>query len=68
MRTHHVIAIVAVLVVGVVAKQFFFPPIKAEADISHTVSMNVGDIQNGMKLETLSAPKLNDRTFVFDRH
>jgi molybdenum-dependent DNA-binding transcriptional regulator ModE len=34
MRSHHVIAIAAVLVVGFGTKQFFFPPVKAVADLA----------------------------------
>jgi len=33
MRAHYVIAVVAVLVIGLGAKQYFSPPIKALADI-----------------------------------
>jgi uncharacterized protein len=40
MRMHHVIAVVAVLIIGVGAKQFFSPAKIAEADI-RAVSVNV---------------------------
>jgi hypothetical protein len=40
MRIHHVIAVVAVLIIGVGAKQFFSPARTAEADI-RAVSVNV---------------------------
>jgi ABC-type phosphate transport system auxiliary subunit len=33
MRAHHVIAVVAVLVIGLGAKQYFFPPPFAEAAV-----------------------------------
>jgi LysR family hydrogen peroxide-inducible transcriptional activator len=36
MRTHSVTAVVAVLVIGLGANQYFFPPMQAEADL-HTV-------------------------------
>jgi hypothetical protein len=39
MRAHHVIAVVAVLVIGVGAKQYLPSPIKAEANIP-SASMN----------------------------
>jgi hypothetical protein len=37
MRAHHVIAVVAVLVIGFGAKQYFFPPMKAEADVNPSI-------------------------------
>ena len=40
MRIHHIIAVVAVLIIGVGAKQFFSPARTAEADI-RAVSVNV---------------------------
>ena len=40
MRMHHVIAVVAVLIIGVGAKQFFSPAKTADADI-RAVSVNV---------------------------
>ena len=40
MRIHHVIAVVAVLIIGAGAKQFFSPARTAEADV-RAVSVNV---------------------------
>jgi cytoskeletal protein RodZ len=40
MRIHHVIAVVAVLIIGVGVKQFFSPAKTAEADI-RAVSVNI---------------------------
>jgi hypothetical protein len=40
MRMHHAIAVVAVLIIGVGAKQFFSPAKTAEADI-RAISVNV---------------------------
>jgi len=39
MRTYHIIVVAVVLVVGFGAKQFFFSPMKAKADVP-SVSMN----------------------------
>lgn len=66
MRIHHVIAVVAVLVVGLGAKQFFFPPVKAEADINPSVSMNVLQMHHDININNLPVQKMQDMTFVFD--
>lgn len=66
MRVHHVIVVVAVLAVGFGAKQFFFPPMKAEADISPSFSMNVLQIHHDINVKTLPVQKMHDMTFVFD--
>ena len=63
MRKHHVIAVLAVLLIGVVAKQFFFPPRAAEAD-PHSATLDIRQMQ-------LDRPKSSgaedaDMTFVFD--
>ena len=65
MRTHHVIAIVAVLVGGFGTMQFFFPSVKAEAHINPS-GMNVLQMQSDMDTKSLPALKMNDMTFVFD--
>jgi len=68
MRAHHVIAVVAVLVVGLGAKQFFFPVTEAEADI-HAVpsaSMDVLQMHNDHpNRNNLPVQKVHDMTFVF---
>ena len=66
MRAHHVIAVVVVLVVGFGAKQFFFPPVKAEADINPSVSMNVLQMHRDTNMNNLPVQKMRDMTFVFD--
>ena len=66
MRAHHVIAVVAVLVVGFGAKQFFFPPMKAEADINPSISMNVLQMHQATNMQNLPVQKMHDMTFVFD--
>ena len=68
-RAHHVIAVVAVLVIGLGAKQYFFSPMQAEADI-HAVpsaSMNVLKMHiDHPNRNNLPSQKMNDMTFVFD--
>ncbi len=67
MRVHHVIAIVAVLVVGIGAKQFLFPPKQANADIQAIPSASVDVLQMHRDMDTKSLPvqKMNDKTFIF---
>src|SRR5664280_825337 len=66
MRAYHVIAVVAVLVVGFGAKQFFFPPMKAEADINPSISMKVLQMHQDTNMQNLPVQKMHDMTFVFD--
>ena len=66
MRAHHVIAVVAVLVVGFGAKQFFFPPMKAEADVNPSISMNILQMHQDKNMQNLPVQKMHDMTFVFD--
>ena len=68
MRAHHVIAVIVVLVIGIVAKQLFFPAEKAEADINApSVSMNVLQMHIDHPNRTnLPIQKMRDVTFVFD--
>ena len=68
MRAHHVIAVVAVLIIGLGAKQFLFPATEAEADI-HAVpsaSMDVLQMHNDQpNRNNLPVQKVHDMTFVF---
>jgi hypothetical protein len=67
-RTHHVLAVVAVLVVGLGTKQYFFPPMEAEGS-PHAVpsaSMNVLQMHRDINMQNLPVQKVNDMTFVFD--
>lgn len=68
MRPHHVIAVIAVILIGFGAKQYFFPPMEAEADI-HAVpsaSMNVLQMHRDIDTKSLPVQKMRDMTFVFD--
>lgn len=66
-RAHHVIAIVAVLVIGLGVKQFVFPPQQAAANINAvpSASMNILQMHRDIDIKSLSVQKMNDRTFVF---
>jgi hypothetical protein len=67
-RKHHVIAVLAVLVIGLGAKQYFFPPIKAEANIHAVPSagMNILQMHRDINVKTLPVQKMHDMTFAFD--
>jgi hypothetical protein len=67
-RAHHVIAVLAVLVIGLGAKQFLFPPRQADAGIQFvpTVSVNVLQMHSGIDVKSLSVQKMNDMSLVFD--
>ena len=62
---HHVIAVAAVLVIGLGAKQYFFPP-----EIAHAIAIggvNVLQMQRDVNMQAVPTEKLQDMTFVFDR-
>lgn len=66
MRVHHVIAVFVVLVIGVGAKQFLFPPKQAQADINPSANMDVVQMQKDINMHNLPVQKMHDLTFVFD--
>jgi hypothetical protein len=68
MRARHVIAVVAVLVIGLGAKQFWFPPQQADAGTNAVRSASVNVLQMHRDIDTKSLPvqKMRDTTFVFD--
>jgi hypothetical protein len=63
MRKHHVVAVVAVLLVGLGVKQFFFPPKTAEA-LPYAGNTNIRQMH--IDHPNLPAQKMHDMTFVFD--
>jgi hypothetical protein len=68
MRAHHVIAVVAVLLIGLGTKQFFFPATKADADIHAVSSASMNALQMQIdypNTENLPVQKMHDMTFVF---
>jgi uncharacterized protein len=61
---HHVIAVAAVLVVGLGAKQYFFPP-----EIAHAIpsgGVNVLQMQRDVNMQAIPTQKLHDMAFVFN--
>ena len=70
MRSHHFIALVVVLILGLGAKQFFFPPQKAKADIHavSTASLNVLQMHRDTNTEVLPVQDMRDMSLVFDNH
>ena len=70
MRSRHIIALVVVLILGLGAKQFFFPPQKAEADM-HAVSsaaLNVLQMHRNTDTKALPVQDMRDMSLVFDNH
>ena len=65
MRAHHVIAVVAVLVIGLGAKLYLFPPKQAEANVFPTGTMNVLQMHTDIDLKQFLQQKMNDKTFIF---
>jgi len=66
MRAHHVIAVVAVLVIGLGAKQFLFPPKQADADTVQSASLNVFQMQiDHPNKKDLPAQTMRDMSVVF---
>ena len=65
MRAYHVITVVAVLVIGLVAKQFLFPPKQVNADINAVPSASVNVLHMHRDLKSLPVQKMNDKTFIF---
>ena len=56
MRAHHAIAVVAVLVIGLGAKQFLLPPKQAEANLhaaANTVTMDVRALMETIDVKAL---------------
>jgi len=60
---HHALAVAAVVIIAVGVKLPFSPPIKAEADITPAVTMNVLQMQS--RHPNLPIQKMSDMTFVF---
>ena len=54
MRAHHIIAVVAVLTIGLGAKLYLFPPKQAEADVFPTGTTNVLQLQTDIDMKSTS--------------
>jgi len=66
MRARHVIAVVVVLVIGIGAKEFLFPPKQAGAGPVPGASINVLKMQRDMDLKRIPAQNIRDASFVFE--
>jgi len=66
MRAHHVIFVVAALLIGFGVKQHFFAPEGAEAGIHAMPSASVLQMHIDHPSETLPIQHIRDMTFVFD--
>lgn len=65
MRARHVIAVVAVLVIGLGAKLYLFPPKHAEADVLPTASMDILQMHRDIDKKSLPAQEMSDKSFIF---
>ena len=68
MRLHHVIAVVAALIIGIGAKQFLFPPKQAEANIQAMPSASMNTLQmhiDHLNKNDLPVQKMHDMSVVF---
>jgi hypothetical protein len=68
MRANQFILVLAALLIGIGAKQYFFPPTAAVAD-THAVpsaGMHIFQMHTDHPSGTLPTQKMHDMTFVFD--
>ncbi len=68
MRAHYVITVIALILIGLGAKQFFVPAMVAQGDIEATASANLNVLQmqiDNPNIKGLPVQKTNDMTFVF---
>lgn len=63
MQIRHALLVIAVLVLGIAAKQFLSPARKAEANAG--VGLNVLQLQHDASTKNIPSQSTNDRTFVF---
>jgi hypothetical protein len=72
MRAHRIIFVLAALLIGLGAKQYFYPQTVALADIHAGPDTNAGAGINVLQMEldrpggTLPLQKIHDMTLVFD--
>jgi len=65
MRAHHIIAVVAAILVGVGAKLIFFAAPTAEADALSITSVDADVSQLHRNVQNLPAQKFHDMSLVF---
>lgn len=66
MRTHYVIAVVAVIGLGIGAKQFFFPPVKAEANLRAVVgkpTIDIGALMTTTDVKALARQEIPSQVY-----
>lgn len=69
MRTHHFVAVVAVILIGFGAKLFFFPAPAAEANIHAVPSAGMNILQmhaDNPNIKSMPSQRLRDLTLVYD--
>jgi len=66
MRAHRIIFVLAALVIGLGAKQYFYPQTVALADINVGAGINVLQMELDRPGGTLPLQKIHDMTLVFD--
>ena len=72
MRAHRIIFVLAALLIGLGAKQYFYPQTVALADINAGPDIHAGAGINVLQMEldrpggTLPSQKIHDMTLVFD--
>ena len=64
MRSHHIIAVAAVIVVGVGVKIFLFSP-RAEASLEAPTNAKIEIIQMQHDIKNLPVQKMHDMTFIY---
>jgi hypothetical protein len=66
MRAHHVVAVIAVLVIALGVKSFLFPSKQAAAGPFPGMSMNVLQMEHELNMKDLPVLDIRDKTFVFE--
>ena len=66
MRTHHVIAVIVVLVIALGVKPLLFPTKQATAGLVLGASMNVLQMERELNMKGLPVEDIRDKTFVFE--
>ena len=66
MRGHHVVAVVVVLVIGLGAMQFLFPPEQAVGSLVAGVNMDILQMERELNMKDLPIQNIRDNTLVFN--
>ena len=67
MRSYHTIAVVAVILIGIGAKLFFFsvPPVEVNVSGVKSASMDILQMERDFAGMKKTVQKMNDMTFVY---